>query len=142
MVNIRGKNGCHNGEAPPESILHAALHEYAFEKLTIKERIDRLADEYGYYIKSTKLKALNKKFGIPSTRKPPPLPVAISHVAENMDKYNGMTGPDTITRMLAADGVLIPRDTVREIMHSLDPDGADRRAPYPVRKNKLGHVLA
>lgn len=71
MVNIRGKNGCHNGEgmspswldpripiesyhcavAPPESILHAALHEYAFEKLTIKERIDRLADEYGYYIK-------------------------------------------------------------------------------------------
>ena len=43
-------------------------------------------------------------------RKPPPLPVAVAHVAEKLDEdRNGMNGPDTVTRMLAVEGVLIPR---------------------------------
>jgi len=113
---------------PSEEDLVAALQQYARERLTAEQRIMRLQKELNYRIwqvqmlmehillidhifcRHTKLKSLNKKYDIPTVRKPPPLPVATTLICEKLDQDQVMAnGPNTIQTMLAVDDNLIPR---------------------------------
>ncbi|EPQ56805.1 hypothetical protein GLOTRDRAFT_104539 [Gloeophyllum trabeum ATCC 11539] len=128
MVNTR--NGHNNGVRPPDDVLRESLLQYARERLTLPQRIERLKAEHGYHIGKTKLKEIQNKLNIPCIRKPPPRSVATTLVCEKMaeDTY-GANGPVAIQRLLGLEGHLIPRDTVWEIMHDNDPQGSQRRYP-------------
>ncbi|KAF8573694.1 hypothetical protein K439DRAFT_1374565, partial [Ramaria rubella] len=51
---------------PANEVLRGSLLQYAKEGLQLKDRLCRLGDEHGLYIKYRKLKQLNQKFNIPS----------------------------------------------------------------------------
>ncbi|TFK91924.1 hypothetical protein K466DRAFT_458109, partial [Polyporus arcularius HHB13444] len=112
MPNPNGVNGYHNGEVPSDDVLREELLQYAKERLPLKRRLERLeAEPLKYYISFTKLKELNKKFNIPTSRKPPPLPLATALVC---DKISGdiqkRNGPDEILKMIASEGqYILPR---------------------------------
>ncbi|KAH9900867.1 hypothetical protein C8Q73DRAFT_832427 [Cubamyces lactineus] len=108
MVNKTGKNGVDNGIVPSDAVLAEALCRYAREKLTTQQRIERLRVELGYYIKRTKLQALQRKFRTPSLN-------------------DHTKGPETIVKLLADEGNIVPRSLVRSIIHKIDPEGAALR---------------
>ncbi|KAJ6502919.1 hypothetical protein C8R47DRAFT_969770 [Mycena vitilis] len=98
----------HSG--PPDDVLRASLLRYASLKLTIAQKLDNLAAEHNYHIKSTKLKALNAELSIPVVRKPPPLSLITTLVCDKLDDdVNQANGPDTIKTFLALDGYQVPR---------------------------------
>ncbi|KAJ7930149.1 hypothetical protein B0H13DRAFT_1858978 [Mycena leptocephala] len=75
MVNSTGKNGPDNGVFPPDDELGKILLEYERRSLSLPLRLCYLQGEHHITIGSntlprlTKLKQLNKKFGVPSSRK-------------------------------------------------------------------------
>lgn len=107
--------------------------QYARECLTLDRRLKRLASEHGYFIRyvfalhaivsilpltcnhsfefrKAKLKQLNAQFNIPSSRKPPPFPIAQSHICEKMAQdIHRRNGPTAIKHQLAVEGIIIPR---------------------------------
>ncbi|KAI0073741.1 hypothetical protein K474DRAFT_1710450 [Panus rudis PR-1116 ss-1] len=130
MVNSTGRNGHNNGHIPPEDQLVAALHKYAVEGIPQKARLQRLSKELGYHIRLTKLGELNKKYNVPSVRKPPPAPVARTLINGAMAADTSrLNGPNSIRQTIAMQGYRIPRDTVRKVMHEEDPLGFDLRQP-------------
>ena len=38
-------------KVPPDDVLKAALLQYARQQLTVKQRLERLGEEHGYWIK-------------------------------------------------------------------------------------------
>ncbi|KAI0069657.1 hypothetical protein K474DRAFT_1710205 [Panus rudis PR-1116 ss-1] len=141
MVNIEGRNGHDNGDQPPEDALKKALMQYAVEKLTLAQRCKRLQVEYNYHISESTLKRLNRKYNIPSARKPPPQPLSESLIREEMDKdLQHRNGPNAIGQLLAVKGFIIPRSTIRVIMRLEDPLGPQIRAPgnkVPINRSPL-----
>ncbi|KAJ7207004.1 hypothetical protein B0H12DRAFT_1243193 [Mycena haematopus] len=131
MVNEAGNNGVNNGTKPSDEVLKKTLHDFARRQLSIPDRLAELVRLHGYVIQKSKLKQLNNKFNVPSVRKPPPLPVCTALVAEKMQEDNSRRhGPTTIQRQIAREtGIPIPRDTVRGIAHTIDPEGAELRFP-------------
>ncbi|KAJ8516438.1 hypothetical protein ONZ45_g6255 [Pleurotus djamor] len=130
MVNVTGSNGQDPGNVPPDDILRDTLHGYARENLTLEIRLERLISDLGYYIKRTKLSQLNKKFGVPSVRKPPNRPMATTLILAKMaEDPQQLNGPNAVKTFLSLDGVAIPRSTVREVMHDNAPEGAALRQP-------------
>ncbi|KAL1942641.1 hypothetical protein VTO73DRAFT_4881 [Trametes versicolor] len=130
MVNPTGRNGYDNGTIPSDEELSAALQQYAKERLPAERRIARLKAEFGYSIGTTKLKDLQRKFGIATVRKPPPLPVASTLVcAKASEDPFRRKGPNTVKNQLAVEGFQIPRSVVRSVMHTEDPTGAAIRHP-------------
>ncbi|KAJ6517188.1 hypothetical protein C8R47DRAFT_1254494 [Mycena vitilis] len=132
MVNHAGNNGTDNGEqlihsGPPDDVLRASLLRY---------KLDNLAAEHNYHIKSTKLKALNAELSIPVVRKPPPLSLITTLVCDKLDDdVNQANGPDAIKTFLALDGYQVPRDKVRQVMKDNAPAAAKTR--YPGNKEKI-----
>ncbi|KAJ7713687.1 hypothetical protein B0H14DRAFT_2413736 [Mycena olivaceomarginata] len=131
MANEAGKNGVNNGTKPPDKVLKKTLHDFARRQLSINDRLAELVRLHGYSIKKSKLKTLNNEFEVPSVRKPPPLPVCTALVAQKMSEDNSRRhGPTTIQHQIAREtGIPIPRDTVRSIAHTIDPEGAELRFP-------------
>ncbi|KAJ7019367.1 hypothetical protein C8F04DRAFT_1276343 [Mycena alexandri] len=131
MVNEAGKNGVNNGTKPPDEVLKTTLHDFARRQLSIDDRLAELVRLHGYSIKKSLLKTLNNKFEVPSVRKPPPLPVCTALVAQKMSENNSRRhGPTTIQHQIAREtGIPIPRDMVRSIAHTIDPEGAELRFP-------------
>ncbi|KAI0752401.1 hypothetical protein C8Q80DRAFT_1266961 [Daedaleopsis nitida] len=130
MVNPSGSNQWHNGNVPPEDELIKELHQYAKEKLPLERRISRLQLKFGYHIKHTKLKELNKKYNIPTVRKPPSYEVATSLVCEKVGQdLHRRNGPSEVAKKLAVEGHAIPRSMTRKIMHENDPIGFEVRNP-------------
>ncbi|KAI0332579.1 hypothetical protein GY45DRAFT_1369051 [Cubamyces sp. BRFM 1775] len=137
MVNKTGKNGVDNGTGkslkvstgiPSDAALAEALCRYAREKLTTQQRIERLKVELGYSIKRTKLQALQRKFRTPSVRRPYPPEIVEELVRDKVAQLNDRTkGPETIVKLLADEGNIVPRSLVRSIMHKIDPEGAALR---------------
>lgn len=57
------------------------------------------------------MKELNKKFHVPSSRKPPPLPLATAIICEKMEEdIARRNGPNEVAKAIAAEGeYVIPR---------------------------------
>ncbi|KAJ6572926.1 hypothetical protein B0H10DRAFT_1659118, partial [Mycena sp. CBHHK59/15] len=70
---------------PSDDVLEESLRRYARLQLTVNQKIEHLARDHNFHIKSTKLKQLNKAFNIPTVRKPPPLPVITTLVCDKLD---------------------------------------------------------
>ncbi|KAF7325456.1 hypothetical protein MKEN_00393900 [Mycena kentingensis (nom. inval.)] len=129
MVNPLGHNGHHNGTPPAD--LAKILQQFAVDRVPLTKRCKLLAEKYHYHIELTKLKQLNRDYKIQSARRPPPMHIATTLVANQMaENVTGMNGPTTIqNRVALVDGVILPRGLVRQIMQALDPNGAARRFP-------------
>ncbi|KAJ7292042.1 hypothetical protein C8J57DRAFT_1589061 [Mycena rebaudengoi] len=143
MVNPSGTNGHYNGTRPPDSVLGPALHDYSKKSLLLAVRLDYLLKDFGYDIKLSTLKKLNREFKVPTVKKPPPDHISTTLVAEVIvNNVSSRNGPRTVQDQISRhDGTKIPRDTVRRIMSDIDPDGAEAR--FPGRRHqpkKRGHL--
>ncbi|KAJ7222452.1 hypothetical protein GGX14DRAFT_352906, partial [Mycena pura] len=109
--NKTGSNGINNGKVPPDEKLEKTLHDFARRQLSVEFRLKELDRIYGYTISKRTLTTLNKKFQVPSVRKPPPLTIVTALVAEKIAEDTiGRHGPSTIQKQLAREnGMLIPR---------------------------------
>ncbi|KAJ6517446.1 hypothetical protein C8R47DRAFT_1205666 [Mycena vitilis] len=140
MVNSNGANGHDNGIKPPDDVLRTTLWEFARLGYSVEMRIDELARLHNYHIKKRTLLNLNKRFEVPTVKKPPPLALATAYVAEKVaEDLTGRHGPSTIQKQLARqeNPVLLPRKMVRELQAAIDPDGAAARFPGRKRPKKV-----
>ncbi|KAJ7082792.1 hypothetical protein C8R44DRAFT_894703 [Mycena epipterygia] len=130
MPNPKGINGYGDKTPPSDADLKDALLRYASQGLKLDRRIANLKSDLNYSIGRTKLKELQKKFQIPMTRKPLPLEVARQTVIEKVqeDILQG-NGPNYFKTVLQQEGIMIPRDTIRQIMLEHFPLGFDHRFP-------------
>ncbi|KAK7034908.1 hypothetical protein R3P38DRAFT_2911966 [Favolaschia claudopus] len=107
--------------------------------LKLEVRIANLKSDLNYSIRQThveiefrltKLKALNKQFKIPTVRKAPPVEVArqaiIDKVVMDVTQQNG---PNYFKTLLQQEGIMVPRDTIRQIMREHFPLGFENRFP-------------
>ncbi|KZV59667.1 hypothetical protein PENSPDRAFT_694942 [Peniophora sp. CONT] len=143
--NLLGKNGHDNGTRPSDDVLRDVLHDYSKQGLSLDVRLRKLKKDFGYDIKRTTLKALNKEFNVPSSRKGPKGQAAAQLVVDEMTlDPAGLRGPVAIQERLRLKGQPVPRDCIRKVMHAVDPDGPDRRFPGkkvdPIHRNPL-HTL-
>ncbi|KAH7889503.1 hypothetical protein F5I97DRAFT_1844707 [Phlebopus sp. FC_14] len=101
---------------------------YSKERLTVAERLTRLHVEFGLSIGKTRLHALNKQFGVPSTCKLPPEDIATQAILEKVaDDVNQVNGVNAITSRLSTEGIPLPRDFVRSVLARHAPDGLNAR---------------
>ncbi|KAF5325449.1 hypothetical protein D9619_009977 [Psilocybe cf. subviscida] len=129
--NMSGINGYGIKNYPGDDTLKASLLQYAKERLTVAQRLERLRAEHNLDIKKSRLAELNLKFNIPSVRKPPPPEIAtqavLEVVANDIEQRNGV---GTIGVRIANEGVMIlPRDFVRQVLATHAPEGLTRRFP-------------
>ncbi|KAF8579544.1 hypothetical protein K439DRAFT_1524163 [Ramaria rubella] len=125
LCHPSGKNEIDNGTWPANEVLRGSLLQYAKEGLQLKDRLHRLGDEHGLYIKERKLKQLNQKFNIPSHA----AQLILNKVAADTHQLNGA---GYIKMALATEGHLISRATVCHVILENDPDAVD--ACYPGQK--------
>ncbi|KAJ7581363.1 hypothetical protein C8J56DRAFT_1057353 [Mycena floridula] len=130
MVNPSGRNG-NNKIYPPDNVLSESLHQYARIGLKRDDILKYLLKDHNLQISIPQLTKLNKKFKVPSVRKPPPMEHCASLVANKLAQdTRQLQGPNTIRQLVAQqDAVRIPRDMIRVIQKALAPDGADLRRP-------------
>ncbi|KAJ6486613.1 hypothetical protein C8R45DRAFT_902658 [Mycena sanguinolenta] len=121
MVNLTGANGTDNGVFPPDNELRDILLEYERRSLSLELRLRYLERDHQIKIKLTKLKALNKKFEIPSARKFRAAEEATTAIADIIarDIHQGQ-GPDTVKKIASLRlNLTLPRDFVRATMKGL-----------------------
>ncbi|KAK7018226.1 hypothetical protein R3P38DRAFT_2981844 [Favolaschia claudopus] len=130
MPNPTGKNGYGEKIVPSDEALEAALRRYAAQNLKLEVRIANLKSDLNYSIRLTKLKALNKQFKIPTVRKAPPVEVARQAISDKvvMD-VTQQNGPNYFKTLLQQEGIMVPRDTIRQIMREHFPLGFENRFP-------------
>ncbi|EDR02195.1 uncharacterized protein LACBIDRAFT_309912 [Laccaria bicolor S238N-H82] len=128
--NLTGVNGYGVKNYPPDNELQSSLLQYAKERLTVDQRLQRLKVDHGLDIKSSKLAQLNNKFSVPSVRKPLPRDMAtqavLEKVAEDLTQGNGV---GTIATLLCNEGISLPRDFIRNVLANHAPEGLARRFP-------------
>ncbi|KAJ7794607.1 hypothetical protein B0H14DRAFT_2621743 [Mycena olivaceomarginata] len=126
MVNTSGTNGHYNGTRPPDEVLKRALHGYARKSLSLEQRLDYLLKDFGYKISISSLKRLNRKFKVPTVKKPPSVHIASTLIGEAIThNVSSRNGPQTIQNQLSRqDGIKIP-----SLMADIDLDGAEARFP-------------
>ncbi|KAG6907095.1 hypothetical protein DXG01_010544 [Tephrocybe rancida] len=115
---------------PPDDVLKESLHQYAREKLTVQERINRLHVEHGLDIKKSKLMQLNNTYNVPSVQKLPPGDVAVQAVLDQVAKDPAQrNGVGAIGTFLSTDGMPLPRDFIRDVLSEHAPEGLALRFP-------------
>ncbi|KAJ7453495.1 hypothetical protein FB451DRAFT_1050178 [Mycena latifolia] len=136
MPNPAGKNGAGTKNYPPDDELKATLLKYVEQGLKQKQKIERLGKDHNLSIGTTKLNQLEKKFAIPSVRRTPaPREIAVQAVYDEVAKdVTQGNGPNYVKSRLKDQLVIVKRDTVREIMHELNPLGAESRFPGKQKK--------
>ncbi|KIY51506.1 hypothetical protein FISHEDRAFT_70731 [Fistulina hepatica ATCC 64428] len=102
--------------------------------LSIEEHIIRLAKEYNFFIRKTKLCTLQKHLDIPSVRKTKktiPEPHVVTVVANTIaDDIAQRNGAGTIKELVKErHGLYVARDTVRSIIWDIAPQGPLKRVP-------------
>ncbi|EEB94329.1 hypothetical protein MPER_06872, partial [Moniliophthora perniciosa FA553] len=111
MPNPAGVNGTNNGTRPCDDILGPYLHDLANRGLKLRDRLLYLEKDFGYVIKQTKLKELNREFGVGTVRKPPPIALSTTAVcAAVAEDSAARNGPSTIqTEVRHSQNLFIPR---------------------------------
>ncbi|KAJ3986983.1 hypothetical protein F5890DRAFT_1571998 [Lentinula detonsa] len=128
--NPSGNNQWGSKNYPPDDILSAELHQYAKERLTSDQRLQRLEQKFSLKIRKTKLTNLNNKFGVPSPRRPPTSDVATQAVLEKVANDTAQrNGVGTILTLLGNEGMSLPRDFVRQVLAQHAPEGLALRFP-------------
>ncbi|KAJ3749794.1 hypothetical protein EV360DRAFT_56777 [Lentinula raphanica] len=139
MVNVTGKNGVDNGTWPLDEELEKSLKSYAHKNLSREMRLVYLEKDHGLKIGKERLRQLNRKFNIPSMRKPPDYTLAKALVTEEIAKdVKQRNGPRQLQRNLKMNGHLIPRDTIWKVVQEEAPEGAQLCDPS-ARKKKKNH---
>ncbi|KAJ6629044.1 hypothetical protein B0H10DRAFT_1939943 [Mycena sp. CBHHK59/15] len=121
MGNSRGRNGINNGVFPPDEELEKILLDDERWALSLPLRIRYLQQDHHIYIGLTKLKALNKKFCVPSARKFIVVEEATATIADIISHdLNQSQGPDTVKKIASLRlNLTVPRDFVRTTMKGL-----------------------
>ncbi|KZV83070.1 hypothetical protein EXIGLDRAFT_729008 [Exidia glandulosa HHB12029] len=134
--NPKGNNQHGDKNYPADDVLHAALVQYAKERLTVQMKLDRLREEYGCEIKPATLHNLQVKFDIKTVRRgQPPREEQAAAILEVVElDHAGFRGVKTTMATLALQGSLLPRDTVREVLRLYAPDKSLGR--FPGAKNR------
>ncbi|KAF8886422.1 hypothetical protein CPB84DRAFT_1816716 [Gymnopilus junonius] len=128
--NPTGINGHGAKNYPDDEILMASLFQYAKERLGTAQRLARLEAEHNLVIKDQTLYKLNRKFKVPSVRRPPPDDIATQAVLEKVaNDPSQRRGVGTISTLLSNEGVAIPRDFIRNVLATYAPEGLARRFP-------------
>ncbi|KAJ6626278.1 hypothetical protein B0H10DRAFT_1942105 [Mycena sp. CBHHK59/15] len=83
MVNATGANGTDNGVFPPDEELREILFDFERKSLSRELRLRYLEEKHHIKIGLTKLKALNLKFHVPSSRKFQAVEEATEAIAES-----------------------------------------------------------
>ncbi|TFK26790.1 hypothetical protein FA15DRAFT_636915 [Coprinopsis marcescibilis] len=131
MVNASGSNQWGDKTYPPNDDLRTCLLECVKLKYTWKQKLECLQREFGLKIGLTKLREIEGHLKIPSVRKPQLSSAEIEQAAIDIirkDLTQG-NGPNAIKSMLQDKEILIPRDTIRDLMCRLAPEGFEKRAP-------------
>ncbi|KAJ7499865.1 hypothetical protein FB451DRAFT_46833 [Mycena latifolia] len=126
MVNATGRNGTDAKDYPEDSVLVAAFTKYARENsgagLSTKDQLARLKHDFDLTIGKTKLYALRKRLGIESVKNSAGKRTEEETRQTVIDlKQSDVAGGWGVTQTkgrLANVGVLIPRDSLREILHN------------------------
>ncbi|CDO70000.1 hypothetical protein BN946_scf184354.g2 [Trametes cinnabarina] len=114
-----GSPGALDPPAPPDAILAQKLRQYAAEKLDNKARCAKLREELGYNISSG-----DPVCDVETLPEGAAVQAFHDKVRELKDKSKGA---ETIRAALARDGIIISRQSVREILHELDPEASASR---------------
>ncbi|KAJ7504745.1 hypothetical protein B0H11DRAFT_1852281 [Mycena galericulata] len=121
MVNTTGANGTDNGVFLPDEELREILFDFERKSLSRELRLRYLEEKHHITIGLTKLRALNLKFNVPSSRKFQAVEEATEAIADiiTRDVYQGQ-GPDTVKKIASLRlNLTIPRDFVRATMKGL-----------------------
>ncbi|KAG8964758.1 hypothetical protein FRC00_001269 [Tulasnella sp. 408] len=121
--NPNGHNGYAKQEYPPDDVFREALERYSRENggagLSEKDQRLRLQKEFGLTIGRSKLFEHRNRLGIKSARKS-----GISAQEEEQEVISlkaddpaGQWGVAAVKQRLALNGVMIPRDRLRQILH-------------------------
>ncbi|KAJ7599776.1 hypothetical protein C8J56DRAFT_999559 [Mycena floridula] len=129
MPNPTGKNASGSPQrAPPDEILRESLLKYAKMNLNRAQRLQALKDDHNYKVGRTTLNNHERRLGIPSG--------VIDEVASDLREGNG---PNYVKSKLKDKGLMVPRDTVRKVMHDYFPLGFEKRFPGQ-KKSTIPHV--
>ncbi|KAJ6624691.1 hypothetical protein B0H10DRAFT_2174430 [Mycena sp. CBHHK59/15] len=132
MENRCGANGHYNGTRPPDDVLEFALHDYARKSLSHAQRLDYLLKRI------SALKRLNRQFKVETVKKPPPVHIASTLIAEAItNNVSSRNGPQTIQNQISRqDGIKIP-----SLMADIDPGGTEARFPgHRHQPKQRGHL--
>ncbi|KAJ3980302.1 hypothetical protein F5890DRAFT_1419886 [Lentinula detonsa] len=141
--NVSGVNQWGSKNYPPDDILSAELHQYAKERLQVPQRLARLEQKFSLTIGKSTLMTLNNKFGVPSSKKPPPADVATQAILEKVANDPAQrNGVGTILTLLDNDGLSLPRDFVRHVLATHAPEGLVSRFPGARGKVKRSALVA
>ncbi|KAJ7512435.1 hypothetical protein B0H11DRAFT_2151906 [Mycena galericulata] len=140
MPNPEGKNGYKDQTIPSDEALTEALTKYATRSYSRDQKLQCLRDDLGYTIKKRTLNKLELRLGIGSVRKPPPIEVSRQAVIDEVSRDTlQLNGPAYFQLQLKRRGLMIPRDTIRGIMHDHFDAGFTLRFPGH-KKNLIPRV--
>ncbi|KAJ6464706.1 hypothetical protein DFH09DRAFT_1254597 [Mycena vulgaris] len=144
MPNPTGKNGAGTKNYPPDDVLKATLLTYVEQGLKQHQKLERLVADHHLSIGTTKLNELERRLEIPSVRRTPAArEVATQAIYDEVAKdVTQSNGPSYVKSRLKDKLIMVKRDTVREIMHELNPLGAENRFPGKKRKVFRQHLSA
>ncbi|KAJ7687071.1 hypothetical protein B0H14DRAFT_3101474 [Mycena olivaceomarginata] len=116
---------------PLDEVLKETLLKYVRQGLKQKQKIERLAKDHNLQIGTTKLNQLEKQLDIPSVRRTPaPREMAAQAIADEVDKDTAQqNGPNYVKSKLKDKLIMVPRHTVRSVMHEWFPEGPEIRFP-------------
>ncbi|KAJ7240057.1 hypothetical protein C8J57DRAFT_1086018 [Mycena rebaudengoi] len=115
ILDKTGANGTDNGIFPPDDELREILFDFERKSLSLDVRLQYLREKHHIKIGLTKLKALNRKFDVPSSRKFRAVEEATEAIADiiSRDIYQGQ-GPDTVKKIASLRlNLTIPRYVLR-----------------------------
>ncbi|KAJ7661984.1 hypothetical protein DFH06DRAFT_987877 [Mycena polygramma] len=144
MPNLSGKNGSGSKEYPPDDILLAAFTKYGRENsgagLNQEDQRSRLELEFNLSIGKNKLYKLRRQVGADSVRKAKKTRTRNETAQLVIDLKEGdVAGGWGVTQVkgrLANQGVLVPRDDLREILHDHYDEEFDNRLVGRKRKEQ------
>ncbi|KAJ7752503.1 hypothetical protein DFH07DRAFT_774437 [Mycena maculata] len=140
MPNPEGKNGYKDQTIPSDEVLTEALTKYATRSYSRDQKLQCLRDDLGYTIKKRTLNKLELRLCIGSVRKPPPIEVSRQAVIDEVSRDTlQLNGPAYFQLQLKRRGLMIPRDTIRGIMHDHFDAGFTLRFPGH-KKNLIPRV--
>ncbi|KAJ7178030.1 hypothetical protein C8R46DRAFT_1212752 [Mycena filopes] len=150
MPNPSGKNGTGSKEYPADAVLLAAFQQYGRENsgagLSCQDQRSRLELEFGLTIGKNKLYKLRRQVGADSVRKQKQTRSKVETAQLVIDmKERDVTGGWGVTQTkgrLANEGVLIPRDELRTILHDHFDEEFDNRVVGRKRKEQHRTPLA
>ncbi|KAJ6505467.1 hypothetical protein C8R45DRAFT_782871, partial [Mycena sanguinolenta] len=94
-----------------DDILSQALHDYARRSLPLNHHLDYFCTQLTIIAQFYDSEGLNRKFGVPTVKKPPPDHIASTLISEVMaDNISSQNGPRTMQNQISLrDGAKIPQ---------------------------------